>query len=454
MNKIRNKFNLKLGIIISLLIISVVSGISFTLLRNVKKEFENQLVQHSNMAAHLIISYSLEPVVMENYSTLYDILENIKSAPNNDIKEAAIINPAGIVMTSTDKEKIGDKINLPTDNFKNTISNFRQGSLEVISPIRAYANNWGYLSFSYSLSNLEKLIFSFRYQLMLLSIIYIVIGLVISLFITRKIVKPINQLVDHAKMIADGNLLEPVKISSKDEFSILAQTMEEMRINLKFFISKVAKKAISYEGELEIFGLPTLLNLFHATEHTGGLVLKQENKLGIIYFKDGAIYDAILDSEKGLKAVYHFFAWKKGYFKFNPELSSKTKRISSSFKELILTSARQVQNLSLFRHEFPTKEIILKPVTVEIKRLLNELPFNQDEEKLLNNIKDDISIEELLGKLSWSEDKLYEILYRLNALGLINTEENEENMEETNNVIELAEFNSKIHYLQEKREEG
>ncbi|AZO93283.1 DUF4388 domain-containing protein [Halocella sp. SP3-1] len=427
MKTIKLPFYLKLSIIISVLIITIVTGISYTLLTEIKTEYRNQIKTTSSLLATLIVKYSVEPVVMENYTTLYNIIDSVKEDPGSDIMQISILGPDGYIKASTNRLIEGSK--LTSNQIENNSSTFvfKKNYLDVLAPITAYDNLWGYLNFRYSLSGLEKLFLSTQYQILLLALIFIAIGLITALFVAKAIVKPINILVKSSQEIAQGDFHNPISIKTRDEFSFLGETLEEMRISLKCFVSGVAKKAISYEGNLKIFALPTLLRLLNNTNHTGGLVLKKENDIGIIYFTKGEITDAYLKTSRGKKAVFDFFTWSEGDFKFSPSIKSREKTINEAFNDLILEAVRQVQDHNIFKQSLPAKDMTIIPAIANVYKLADEINLNSDEEKILNCIQHKSSINDLRKSLTWPNGKIYEIIYRLISLGLVSIE-SEENL--------------------------
>ncbi|WP_245989485.1 methyl-accepting chemotaxis protein [Ureibacillus thermophilus] len=71
----------------------------------------------------------------------------------------------------------------------------------------------------------------------------IVIGVLLALFIGRRISNPLNSLVHYAKLFSTGDLSESVKIQRNDEIGILANSFEEMRKNLSHIIDNVKEKS-------------------------------------------------------------------------------------------------------------------------------------------------------------------------------------------------------------------
>ena len=72
-----------------------------------------------------------------------------------------------------------------------------------------------------------------RQSVFVVSLIAIIVGIFITIFMAKTISKPIVQSVAFAKIIAGGDFTQTLDINQKDEVGILAQAMNEMGANLR-----------------------------------------------------------------------------------------------------------------------------------------------------------------------------------------------------------------------------
>ncbi|BAU29844.1 methyl-accepting chemotaxis protein [Aneurinibacillus soli] len=70
-------------------------------------------------------------------------------------------------------------------------------------------------------------------------IIIILLSLLISFLLSRSIVNPISRLVRSAEEISQGDLTNPIDVTSKDEVGILSASFEKMRVELHDLIVKM-----------------------------------------------------------------------------------------------------------------------------------------------------------------------------------------------------------------------
>ncbi len=77
--------------------------------------------------------------------------------------------------------------------------------------------------------------------LLIVTVVALVIGIGAALVITRVIVTPLNQLVDHAGKVADGDLRHNISADRTDELGRLMMAMQVMTENLRHTIKEVAE---------------------------------------------------------------------------------------------------------------------------------------------------------------------------------------------------------------------
>jgi methyl-accepting chemotaxis protein len=76
-------------------------------------------------------------------------------------------------------------------------------------------------------------------EVILITIAALIIAVLVSLFLTRSIIKPVNLLISGANTIAGGDLTTPLTISSRDEIGEVAQAFNKMRTELSDMIKSI-----------------------------------------------------------------------------------------------------------------------------------------------------------------------------------------------------------------------
>jgi len=70
-------------------------------------------------------------------------------------------------------------------------------------------------------------------MVMIVLLMVSILAIVIGIFLSRSISKPVHELTKAAKKFKKGNLGHKIKVQSKDELGELAETFDEMRLGLK-----------------------------------------------------------------------------------------------------------------------------------------------------------------------------------------------------------------------------
>ncbi|MGE5702265.1 MAG: methyl-accepting chemotaxis protein [Clostridia bacterium] len=104
-------------------------------------------------------------------------------------------------------------------------------------------------------------------SIMLFSGLAVLLSIVIGLFTARKITKPILQMIDLAKEIANGNLTKTgVNVKTRDEIADLAQALNSMQDQLRELIQEVMASSEQVAASAEEL-MASTAQISQATEH-------------------------------------------------------------------------------------------------------------------------------------------------------------------------------------------
>jgi methyl-accepting chemotaxis protein len=79
-------------------------------------------------------------------------------------------------------------------------------------------------------------------RLAVISIIILVLGILLSFLLSRRLVKNLRYLTDVTKKISTGMMDRSIQIKSKDEVGELAESLERMRVSLKMAMEMISEK--------------------------------------------------------------------------------------------------------------------------------------------------------------------------------------------------------------------
>lgn len=436
---------LKIAIAMFGLVVAVVAGMSWVTLERTMRQYREHMTEAGALVARLIANYSLEPVVMGNYSSLRSVLTEVLDS-NQDIMVIEVLDEKGTPRVSASRHALldqqpGDLVRIlarvpgegiPAASGSDDLHRREVGAgtgmawPEVTSPIVAYGRTWGYVRLSYSLDGFKRAVAVARLQVLGIAGVSIVLSLLVAGLLSRAIVTPIRRLVNHARAISGGDLDTSIEVTSRDEVGFLATTLEGMRLGLRQFVSNVARRAMGFEGDLNLFGLPAVLALVRTGMRTGGLVLERGSATGVIYFRDGEIVDAALGDRSGEDAFYEFFTWSKGTFKFSPRLVPERTTIKADWPRLILEGTRCVSDRAAFEqvihsHDFvPSRRRLAEGITSPVDAVtLRDGLLKPEEARVLALVDGRRTVRDIAGMLGMEPLTVYPLLYRLIAVGLV-----------------------------------
>ncbi len=90
----------------------------------------------------------------------------------------------------------------------------------------------------------------------IIALIAFVLGTTLAILVSRSIVKPLNETVELAKRIAQGDL-QPILLPQRsDEVGVLVNAIDNMRMNLSSLISAIQHSAVSIQNSAQVLKKP------------------------------------------------------------------------------------------------------------------------------------------------------------------------------------------------------
>jgi CheY-like chemotaxis protein/signal recognition particle receptor subunit beta len=99
----------------------------------------------------------------------------------------------------------------------------------------------------------------------------------------------------------------------------------------------------AFEGRIEVFGAPALLQMCAQGRLTGlftALAEDEADTAATMGFRSGEIVSATVGSDSGLEAAYSFLGWEKGSFQFAPGDPGEGEPLAQSVEHLLLEGCR------------------------------------------------------------------------------------------------------------------
>ncbi|MBI2565642.1 MAG: DUF4388 domain-containing protein [Candidatus Schekmanbacteria bacterium] len=235
--------------------------------------------------------------------------------------------------------------------------------------------------------------------------------------VRREIAVPIDRLIADTAAIAMGRLDKPVAVTQEGEIGQLATAFESMRVSLQHRVKEIATRAMAMEGELGLFALPDLIQMIASSEQSGVLELSNGSSRGQVVIVNGDIAHAVLGQAQGVSAIEEMFAWDDGQFKFTPTVYTGPRTITKSWQELLVDSARRLDEARRAKEMFPNPDMQLCGSRTPSEETIFRLTV--DESRVLALVAGGATVRSVVLEAELGEPETYAILRRLVLVGLI-----------------------------------
>lgn len=106
---------------------------------------------------------------------------------------------------------------------------------------------------------------------------------------------------------------------------------------------KIPLDQIGLNGRLEDVNVLDLIQMIELSQKTGALVLSHGERTGTLYFRDGVIVDAGIQSPKREEPLFVLLGWKAGHYLFIPEAVPEQLPITASLANLLFEDLRRLE---------------------------------------------------------------------------------------------------------------
>lgn len=175
---------------------------------------------------------------------------------------------------------------------------------------------------------------------------------------------------------------------------------------------------MALEGNLEDFELTDVFQLIQLGAKDGSLRIQSADDIGVVYFKSGMVIHAKTNFLQGESAVDTILRWKKGRFVFNPGEETYEHTVDLPIQQVILETARRIDELNKIQKLIPSFDVIVKIVEVPDVGV-ERINLRPEEWKVLAFIDGTLTITGIAIRVNISEFETARILYGLISSGLV-----------------------------------
>ncbi|MBI3810828.1 MAG: HAMP domain-containing protein [Nitrospirae bacterium] len=247
--------------LISLLLIVSGTGLGWFFIDRTKSSLEEELKRRGLSLAKNLAYNSTYGVSIEDTGVLDRFVKGIVG--ESDVAYVMILDPRGKVLAHSIASEAGrvltDEVTIkaleakaPLVQSSYTVN--KEATYDVAAPVVSQEERIGVVRVGLSLRGLHEKITTLLMVGGLITLLVIALGIMVSAFFVRLIVKPIEQMAVVAVKIADGDFTQNVHVTAQDEVGVLGETFDKMSNNLSLMIKQiqdVADRVAQISGQLK-----------------------------------------------------------------------------------------------------------------------------------------------------------------------------------------------------------
>jgi hypothetical protein len=218
-------------IMLSLLVIAVVA--LFLLNQYSQNDLVSE-IQESSMEVSKAIQLSVEGLTSEYEPDMARLKEYLKEAKAKGINEINIISNEGEIIESSDPSKVGKKKDIRRIEPGLKASKLPKGvaapihPYDLVVPVIVGDQHLGYVHINLLLDNIRELQHTNFVRRLITTFLVFALGIVVTVFLARRYIAPINRLAAGVRQVADGDLSVTFPAHGQDEIGQLGESFNEM----------------------------------------------------------------------------------------------------------------------------------------------------------------------------------------------------------------------------------
>lgn len=255
--KVKRGLRYKFGLSITFLLTATILFLSFFALRDLEMSLRQEMEQRGITIARNMAVNALKPLLRGEILSLSVLVND--AMENKSVVYAALVDDKNMVVSHNILEKsgqpyappdgvsaLGEKPMLISDPFQY----LNNRAVDIAIPILLKTAKLGEAHIGLSQSQIDQAIQKTVTQFIILALIFVIIGILVTLVLVRLIVRPIKALEAGAALIGHGDLDYVIPVKSNDEIGNLARSFNRMTSDLKGAQKSLIEKE-KLEQELE-----------------------------------------------------------------------------------------------------------------------------------------------------------------------------------------------------------
>jgi signal transduction histidine kinase len=233
---------------------------------------KKNLVEQGALLSDNLARQTEEGIASFNFSHATEIIKKTVS-DHEELSYIILMDSSCVAYTHTLQPELQqERLTADEDTFaavqdKAVINEYEKGGkqfMEMIVPLNVGTGKWGALRLGFSLDVLHKEIELSNKEIrkkiqeiiirsIITAVLFIIIGAVVVYMISTKLSRPLIRLTESARLLAKGDfaISANIKVNSRDEVGMLAESFTEMAGNLKTSYGKLEEYSRTLEQKVE-----------------------------------------------------------------------------------------------------------------------------------------------------------------------------------------------------------
>jgi TMAO reductase system sensor TorS len=264
--KRRLRLATKLNVLTTSFILATSIGITLFLIKMEIKNSYEELLTHGRTVIDTVAKNSEYGVYTENRESLLHIVDSLRADP--DIAYVSIYNQSkdplmrSSFMTSVKipSALLNKNIGLTQETLYEEFQNpeDKRHYLDILAPVISIVREEtmalfssagdqpekkiiGYIQIGFSQERVHRRINQFLISALVFTSLAVILGILLMILMTRKIVLPIRKLKEGAQAISEGQFEQNIQIETHDEIADLTQSFNQMTENLRNYQNQVKR---------------------------------------------------------------------------------------------------------------------------------------------------------------------------------------------------------------------
>jgi signal transduction histidine kinase len=223
----------------------IVGGVILNAVQREQRMIVQEVERKGMILAETLAMASVNALLSHDYSTLKRFLE--AAAKDPDIAYAMVLDRTGIIKMHTDLTQIGRSVSddvgaraLDSDEVlvQRVPGKSASPLYDVAAPVLAAGRQVGVLRLGLSTQGMQAALRRSRGEVALIGLAALVLGVGGAVALTRRISRPLRELVAGARAVSHGDLAWRARVSSRDEVGELAAAFSAMTASLRTHIDE------------------------------------------------------------------------------------------------------------------------------------------------------------------------------------------------------------------------